>query len=168
MSTSTLAKGVLGPCLAIGFVLAGCGGSNPDVDTATPSSSTELSTPSTTIGDTDTDEQPPESAISPTSTALEVPQLIPAIETEPADAGPRPTLAWSPVEGADRYTVVVLDVEGRPYWAWSGTETSTPMGGIDDAEVVGPWVHQPMTWTVAATNADGDAIALSAPSELTP
>ncbi len=93
---------------------------------------------------------------------------LPELLLEEATPGPRPLLSWAAVDGADRYTLVVLGDDGTPYWAWSGTETTIHFGGFDDPDAIGPWVHEAMTWTVAATDAAGKPLAISQAGILTP
>ncbi len=80
---------------------------------------------------------------------------------DPAPPGIRPVLAWRPVEGADRYRVVVLDADGAPYWGWLGTETTVPFGGAETDDGLLASVFEPMTWTVTAIGPDGRTLAIS-------
>lgn len=95
-------------------------------------------------------------------------RYLPELSLEDAAPGPRPLLKWAPVDGASRYTLFVLGADGSPYWAWSGSETAVHLGGFDDPDAVGPWVHESMTWTVAAADAAGNPIAISQVGALTP
>ncbi len=104
----------------------------------------------------------------PEESGLEDAPYLPELLLGGAESGPRPLLTWAAVDGTARYTLVVLDSDGAPYWAWSGTETTIHLGGFDDPDAIGPWVHEPMTWTVAATDADGKPLAISQAGVLTP
>lgn len=160
-------------------VAAGCGGGGDNEPEVGSVAENETAEPAEEAAPVETEpaepaqaDQPPEesaeSAPTTTTTTTTVAPILPLIEVEPAAAGSRPRLAWPDVAGAARYTLVILGSDGTPYWAWSGTDTSTPVGGIDDPDVAGPWVHEPMTWTVAALDADGVPIALSNASPLSP
>jgi hypothetical protein len=87
---------------------------------------------------------------------------------EDAERGSNPMLSWAPVDGAVLYRVVVLDPNGDAYWAWSGTETSVPVGGNATPTLVGARVYDAMSWQVAAHGADGAPLAMSEPHVLTP
>ncbi len=90
------------------------------------------------------------------------------IETEPSEPGPHPQLAWAEVAGAATYDLIVLDAAGETYWAWSGTESSVHLGGVESPDAVGAWVFEPLTWIVTARDAEGEPLAMSAKADLTP
>lgn len=71
-----------------------------------------------------------------------------------SSGGERPTLSWSPVEGATEYSVVVADGQGVPYWGWQGEETEVTVG--EGAPT--PVVDAEMTWTVVAYDAQGAVV----------
>lgn len=150
---------------------SGCSASSDSSDSGTEISSTEQDTEA---ADGQTESEQPESAGTEAAgtdedlAALGTAEFLPVIEVSHDGPAQRPMLSWVEVTGATRYSVVVLGSDGSPYWAWSGTTTEVPMGGIDDPDVVGPWVHEPMTWTVAATDADGVSIAMSPAADLAP
>lgn len=150
---------------AVVLFASGCSGSSGSASSGSVSSESSSDAGSATTAASEPTSSEPTSTTVPDAVAV---TFLPMVELNPTEAGPRPTLSWSPVDGAVRYTLVVLGVDGEPYWAWSGEESSVPMGGIEDPDVVGPWVHEPMTWTVAASDASGAAIALSQVSILTP
>lgn len=83
--------------------------------------------------------------------------------TAEQDVGPRPEFRWEPVDGADRYDLVLVTEQGEGYWAWSGTDTSVHLGGeprLRD-EAPGPRLTGPMTWSVVAYTA-GEPVGVSA------
>lgn len=74
----------------------------------------------------------------------------------------RPMLEWEPVEGADAYSVVVLDEAGEPYWVWSGSESEVPLGGAASSDFgIGPIIGIGYSWSVAAFGANGEFLAVS-------
>jgi len=77
--------------------------------------------------------------------------------------GTRPLLEWAPVDGADRYFVLVSAPSGVIYWGWRTSDTSVPVGGYPQLNegAAGPAVSEGMTWTVTAVDADGRIIAVS-------
>lgn len=85
--------------------------------------------------------------------------------------GVRPVLTWGPVAGATDYRVVLLDATRRPYWAWQGGVPTVVVGATGKPmppAAGGPRVVKGSTWTVAAFDAAGRPIALSAPGALGP
>lgn len=149
--------------LLLGALVSGCGDSTEapgaaEPEATDPGPTAEPSTPDASPASTGTSGSDSEPAAG--SSAL------PVLETQPTAEGPRPLLEWEPVEGAASYTLVVLGSDGTPYWAWSGAEASVHLGGFDDPDAVGPWVHEPMTWTVAALDGAGQPLALSDPAVL--
>lgn len=81
--------------------------------------------------------------------------------TSPAPVGSQPEMAWSAVDGAATYRVVVLDGDGAPYWAWSGPETTVFLGGGESGDGAGPSVGAGFTWSVTAFDADRAFLASS-------
>lgn len=73
----------------------------------------------------------------------------------------RPMLEWEPVDGADSYSVVVLDETGEPYWVWSGSESEVPLGGSSSDFGIGPIIGIGYSWSVAAFATDGEFLAIS-------
>lgn len=74
--------------------------------------------------------------------------------------GETPTFEWEPVEGAAAYSLVVLDAEGQPVWAWEGPAPSAgfPTGPREPrARCSTPG----STWSVAALDGDGHVVAAS-------
>lgn len=94
--------------------------------------------------------------------------IFDVLATEPTIAGPHPELAWTAVEGAASYDLIVLDGAGDPYWAWAGEATSVYLGGVENADAVGAWTFEPLTWIVTARDSDGQPLAMSARAELLP
>lgn len=82
--------------------------------------------------------------------------------------GPRPELAWEPVEGADEYSLTIYREDDVAYWAWTGPETSVRVGRTEDLSVGGPRIEAGMTWTVLAFDADGQVIAQSGERPIAP
>lgn len=79
-------------------------------------------------------------------------------------AGEVPAFEWQAVEGAARYRLVVIDGNGEPLWAWNGAETKVNLGGLPgerpEAES-GPVITPGSIWSVAAFDAEGNALAIS-------
>lgn len=85
------------------------------------------------------------------------------------EAGSHPTLSWNPFEGAMSYWLVLRDTDGRPCWAWTGTDTSVRMGGGDSSDTnQTAALHAGMTWSVAAFDVEGNLVALSDTASLAP
>ena len=146
-------------------VLAGCGD-----DAATPTTTTVRGTAATTTtAPTGTD----------TTTPGEVDQVdlpgrlgLPEITllTPTSGGGTRPILEWEAVEGAIGYEVALNGPGGGIYWAGWATGTSIPVGGepLVDPAYSGPSVSEGMTWSVAAYDADGYLVAVSAMRPIAP
>lgn len=82
--------------------------------------------------------------------------------TAKSGGGPRPMLAWSPVSGADSYTVVVYNGEGEAWWSWSGSDTEVIIGGVDtDVEIGGPRASEGARWVVMAFDSEGNITGTS-------
>lgn len=106
------------------------------------------------------------------------PNLPPVIEgldpvvvlTPTAGGGERPLLAWEPVTGAARYTVVLYDAAGTAVWSSLTTDTSIHVGGpaLIPAANSGPRVTADNTWVVYADDATGRLIAASGRSPISP
>jgi hypothetical protein len=91
--------------------------------------------------------------------------------TPTSGAGVHPTLKWKPVSGAATYRVVVRNRKGKVAWAWSGPATSVVMSAT--TKPVGRRPGQPRltpssSWTVAAFDANGKAVALSRARAISP
>ena len=115
-------------------------------------------------GDGDASPSPSSSAVASGSAS----DVLPGIEANAADAGPRPLLSWPAVDGAVEYHVTVFAADGSANWSWSGTATEVHVGGVADAEGAGVFVFEPMTWVVMAEGADGEVLGLSEPGALSP
>lgn len=154
---------------ALLLTLAACGESTTTPTNAseatTEANSATTSTQSTVTG---SDESSTTTSGTEAPAVLTLADVFDAIATDATEAGPRPLLAWTPVDGAAVYQVVVLGADGEPFWAWSGAETSINVGGSDEPMAIGAWVHEPMTWTVSALGSQGEVLGLSAPAELLP
>ncbi|MCP4964264.1 MAG: hypothetical protein GY926_03415 [bacterium] len=85
------------------------------------------------------------------------------------ESGSHPTLSWQPADGAASYWLTIRDADARPYWAWTGTETSVRFGGGDSPETNQTAVlHETMTWRVAAFDANGGLVAISDSASVSP
>lgn len=127
----------------------------------TETDTTETDTTETDAAEPDTDDTA-DAAVPPIESPLD------DIATDAAPAGARPLLSWTGVDGAVLYRVVVVDADGAPYWAWSGSETQVPVGGVEDPALPGAIVFESMTWSVAALDADGVPLAISDAAPLEP
>lgn len=162
--------------IALAMIVAACGGSGGDDQTiddqtsegqtsegqvsdeaANETDATETDTTETGAADDTTD-----------ATAPSVESPLDEIVIEAAPAGPRPLLSWAAVDGAALYRVVVVDADGAPYWAWSGSETQVFVGGVDDPALPGAVVFESMTWTVVALDEDGLPLSISDVAPLEP
>lgn len=98
--------------------------------------------------------------------------LVPSVEGLTV-AGERPTLSWTPVEGAAAYAVTVADEEGIT-WMWVGDATSVDYGtapSLEDGEAEAVdedlVLHASLDpagahrWFVTALDADGGVLAMS-------
>ena len=141
----------------VALIAAACGGDDA-TDTATTSTTPAVAT----TGPTGTG--------ATTTTVVDDGGDGVVLTTPTEDVGPRPELAWEPVEGAALYQVVLFAPDGSAYWAWQGTETSVPVGGrpLLREEARGPRVANGMSWSVAAYDADGLPIALSEQRPISP
>lgn len=93
---------------------------------------------------------------------IEEPALVLVAPPEEG-AGEVPTFEWEAVEAAAAYRLVVLNADGDATWAWEGPETSVTLGGVSDRspEAGGPVITPGSSWSVAALDADGHALAAS-------
>jgi hypothetical protein len=82
-----------------------------------------------------------------------------------------PVFSWEPVDGAATYRLVVLDGDGRAYWAWEGPDTTVALGGGTEAWPKGsgaPHAGEGYTWSVSALAADGTPVGISAAAPVLP
>ncbi len=161
METSVARRVLLAAASTLAFMGAGCGGGQTSSSADEPIADQVAEDDVSGKSDTTT-------PVAPDAPETEDANYLPELSLEDAESGPRPLLTWVAVDGTARYTLVVLGSDGAPYWAWSGTETSIHLGGFEDPDAIGPWVHEPMTWTVAAIDGDGKPIAISHAGALTP
>lgn len=155
------------------LVLGGCGSTSEPVSTSIVPEPADQSTSTTTSTLATGEPTVQTSTTGPVTTSMSattVPEPVltaPDLEvitqvTPTAGGGPRPDLAWEPVDGAVEYTVVVSDAEGAPWWAWFGGSTEVVLGGVDSsAEVGGPVAGPGVTWVVFAFGDDGILIGVS-------
>jgi len=133
----------------------------PDGDTSTTAAA--ITTPADAVADSTTTTPTPTSTttVAPVEPLINDATLIPTL-TPPVVEMLRPVLEWEPIEGADSYSVVVLDEAGEPYWAWSGTESEIVLGGAPSSDFgIGPIIGVDYSWSVAAFDADGVFLAIS-------
>jgi len=149
--------------LALAMVLAACGG---DSSSPTTTGGTDTTGGSVTTGGGATATTTTTAVESPLASEVGLESMVLLTPTE--GVGERPDFAWEPVAGAVRYQVTVLTADGALYWAWSGEETSVPLGGfpklVDGA--AGPRVVSGMTWTVVAFDGDMIPLAVGGPASL--
>jgi hypothetical protein len=154
--------------MALALALAACSGSdgsNADQDPGTVS----VTTATTTAVSTTTSEPPPTSAtgddpaVAPSLIEMSDDLGIAVVAVEPTtETGSHPLMSWQPVDGATSYWLVVRDAGERPYWAWTGNDTSVRVGGGDNPDTnQTAVVHDAMTWSVAAFDGQGRLIAIS-------
>lgn len=156
--------------VVVGFVfaLASCSGNGEtvpgdDPDTTFVAESTPSVTGTSTTAADDTTSVPSLREMRD-DLGIDILILSPTNET-----GSHPTLSWSPVDGAMSYWLVLRDADGRPYWAWTGNDTSVRVGGGDSSEPnQTATLHEEMTWSVAAFDEEENLIALSDAASLTP
>lgn len=156
--------------LTLTSLAASCGGDGDSNagPTSLPPSDITSTAPSATTATTDADSVTTTSSAATIPETTERPSLYAGIEVTEAEPGSNPLLTWAPVDGATLYRVAVLDPDGDAYWAWSGADTSVFLGGNVQATTVGARVFGEMTWRVAAFDAEGNPLAISEPSALTP
>lgn len=143
--------------LVVGLVACSDGGADVTSTTSESVSTTDgvASTLSTTTAAAVVEEVP---SVGAAIGLAEIELLTPA-----TGGGPRPLLAWHPVDGAVEYYVVVRTPSGNPYWAWRTVDTSVPFGGLPplDENAAGPSVAEGMTWSVIAVDTDANVIGQS-------
>lgn len=159
--------------MTVAVLLVGCGQSEPSPSTTgsipgTAEGSTVAEDPATTQAPNTT--QPP----SPDSTEPSIPadpyleglDLDLIVLDNPA-GNPRPTLSWEGLDEAAYYTVMVLDPDGTPWWAWSGDGTRVVLGGVDTTtEIGGPRATPGATWVVFAFDSNGALVGASPQKDL--
>lgn len=117
-----------------------------------------------------------ESIDAPSETAADLLINVPGVDevtlTTPQEGvGVKPRFAWQPLDGAERYMLVVYAPDRRSYWAWAGEETSVYLGGGDTPppdDSAGPVLVPGMWWAVMAFDADGVLIGSSAVQPISP
>lgn len=76
---------------------------------------------------------------------------------------------WVPVGGTTGYQLVVHGGDGSPLWAWTGVDTTVPLGGIErSTDQEGPTLTGPSTVRVYAFDASTRLIGISAWTPLAP
>lgn len=158
--------------LAIGILVAACGGTDEPTGTSaeptTAGSTPDTAAVTTTAGSETPATTQPGSTVEATSSPSSIRDLredlgFGSIVLQPADeGGPHPTLSWDAVDGAATYWLVLHDSAGRIYWAWTGADTQVRVGGGDRAELnQTAALHEPMTWSVTAVDDAGSIVAFS-------
>ena len=173
---------ILGATLAtLAVVSLACSGDD-DASTTEPSAATAATTGGTDVASTEpptvagsTIEAPATTEASTTTTTSEPEGVVPglptlALLTSGSGLGARPLLRWEAVDGAAAYVVSVNAADGGPLWAWEGPAAEVPYGGgpADDPDTTGAQLTQPSTWFVAAKDADGALLAVSAAVDIAP
>jgi len=98
---------------------------------------------------------------------------LPEVEllTPTENAGKRPLFEWSSVPDAAWYSLVLKNGDGKPYWAWMGTQTRIYLGGSENQppeESAGPVLSDGMRWAVVAYDKEGKPIASSRLRQISP
>lgn len=155
--------------IALALTLGACGSSDggeaiPDETTAAKPAE---ATPTTTAADGEVIDTEELTASAPDVEESWV-EIFPEIALTATEPGPRPLLSWSGVDDAALYQLTVLDADGVPYWAWSGTETSVHLGGMENPDAIGAWVFEPLSWMVVARDASGAPVGMSMRGQLLP
>lgn len=133
--------------------------SSPIVTATTRAVTVSTVTPTTAVT--------PEPVTSTTSAPAPAKPYLAGLGLEPITlhspgSGARPLLSWESVETATDYTVLVLDANGEPWWAWSGVGTEVVLGGVDTAaEIGGPTARPGVRWVVFAHDANGQLVGSS-------
>lgn len=155
------------------LLLASCQTATPAPPPATaaptaaiPPQPTAIGAPTATAG-----AATPEAAATTAPTPRAISRLFERLNLAPIElltptenAGHYPKFEWRPVPGASRYLLLLMDDNGRAYWAWEGSKTAVFLGGSEEAPAedrVGPILLRPMRWMVVAFNAAGKPIASS-------
>lgn len=83
------------------------------------------------------------------------------VQTTPTSGNPpTPLLAWEPVDGAESYSVIVLDPDGATWWSWDGPELEVALGGVGSAPAA-LRTAAGVSWAVLAQAEDGTVLAVS-------
>ncbi len=154
---------------ALAIALASCGSDGADDGSAVSTSSETAEATTTTTADSSNDTSDTPTADAETQADDEAgADLFPEIELASTEPGPRPTLSWSGVDGAALYQLTVLDADGTPYWSWSGTDTTVPLGGMENPDAMGAWVFEELSWMVVARDDAGAPLGMSRRGVLEP
>lgn len=180
------------PSLAVLLVAAAsaCGGSSGDSDDASPtppdtvaSTQPNQTTPVEPEDTSQPDSAPPSTESEPTSPPpstdpgppselADIDALADLMVTTPASGnGERPLLSWEPVDGAAAYVLTLSEPTGVAYWAWSGSISSTWLGGQADEpppDSAGPILVEELILRVVALDEAGSIIAASEPTPIEP
>jgi microcystin-dependent protein len=92
--------------------------------------------------------------------------------TKTSGVGTHPQLRWKPVTGAVSYRVAVLDAHGHAYWSSEVPATTVTVSAtgkpVSKTAAAGPRIAKNYQWSVAAFDATGKPIALSAQRRISP
>ena len=138
------------------FLITACNSKN---STVISTENLELITPSY--------EMSKENILNPVALNLKEIDLI----TAKSDVGLFPFFEWEPVESAIRYNLLLIDKEGRAYWAWEGSENSIYLGGYYESpahDSSGPILYEKMSWYILAFDSNNQLIASSVRQEISP
>lgn len=93
-----------------------------------------------------------------------------ALKTPKLKASERPVFVWTRVPKAAMYSLVVYTPDDLPYWAWEGTKTSVPLGGLPRLapNSPGPRIVKGMSWGVVAYDKSFRPIAQSTTRSIAP
>lgn len=153
------------------LVASGCSGADDEGSPTPPDSGTATTVESGSSTTTGADGDPTTTTMAVSEEPLfeglgeTIVQLTPL-----SGGGPRPELAWEPVDGADHYSVYLYAPSGAVYWIWFGTDTSIHVGGepqLNDG-APGPSVIDGMSWAVMAHDADQLPISVSPERPIAP
>ncbi len=87
------------------------------------------------------------------------------------DAGSVPRFEWEAYPDAASYRLAVIAPSGLPIWAWEGEETAVFLGGLPVERppgMRGPVIEPGSVWSVAALDAEGAVLAVSAERLVSP
>lgn len=158
----------LAAAVAVIALAAGCSADGDDG----PDPGSDAAQAEAAAGDDGTDPDGDDGAVEETEPRLDLDVPRMTLRTPAKGVGPRPELAWEPVDGAARYTVTVYTADDEPLWGATTEEASIVLGGFaeppsDDARV-GPALADGMRWEVLARDGQGGVVAQSGLRPISP